>query len=56
MSAIGPKICPSGPCMVNSGMKAQTMISVEKNSGLLDLVAGAQDALLQRQLGMSRRS
>ncbi len=32
MSAIGPNNCPSGPCMVNSGMKAQTMMSVENNS------------------------
>jgi len=30
---MGPKIWPSGPCMVNSGMKAHTMIAVEKNKG-----------------------
>ena len=42
--------------MVNSGMKAQTMIGVEKNNGPFDLVAGVQDPLLQRQIGVSRRS
>ena len=30
--AIGPNSAPSGPVIENSGMKAQTMIMVEKNS------------------------
>ena len=31
VSAIGPKIWPSGPFMVNNGNRAQTMMIVEKN-------------------------
>ena len=29
VSAMGPKICPSGPAMVNSGRNAHTMMAVE---------------------------
>src|SRR5260370_41404021 len=29
---MGPNICPSGPCMVKSGINAHTMMAVEKNS------------------------
>ena len=52
---MGPKICPSGPAMVNSGRKAQTMIAVEKNR----LRWISPDARMirswQRQLGVLRR-
>jgi hypothetical protein len=30
--AMGPKICPSTPCMVKSGMKAATVMATEKNT------------------------
>ena len=38
--------------MVNSGMKAQTMMTVEKNSALLDLAARRRIRSLERQLGV----
>jgi hypothetical protein len=28
---MGPKICPSGPFIMKSGKKAQTIMAVEKN-------------------------
>ena len=31
---MGPKICPSTPCMVNSGTKAVTVIAAVKNTAL----------------------
>ena len=49
---MGPNSWPSGPLMVNSGMKAQTMISVEKNRARSISPECAEDPLLERQLGV----
>ena len=52
---MGPKIRPSGPAMVNSGRKAQTMMAVENNRLRSISPRPARMRSLQRQLGVASR-